>query len=72
MDREKRADAELQQEDYSVKSSRKANVISYIICVLAAIAIWLVIMNVNEPVNIPLGVSASENMTALLSAIVRS
>ena len=68
MDREKHVEADLpQEEDYSVKSSRKANVISYILCVFAAIVFWLVIMNVNEPVNIPLGASAADAANAFLS-----
>lgn len=54
MNREKNVElGTSQEEDYSVKISRKANIISYIICVFAAIIIWLLIMNLSEPVNIP-------------------
>ena len=59
MNREKNVDVGTsREEDYSVKSSRRANIISYIICVLAAIIIWLLIMNLSEPVNIPLDATA--------------
>ena len=61
MNREKNVDVGTsREEDYSVKSSRRANIISYIICVLAAIIIWLLIMNLSEPVNIPLDAGAGE------------
>ena len=40
---------ESEKEDYSVsKASRRRSIISYIICVIAAIAIWLLIMNVTD------------------------
>ena len=59
MNREKNVDVGTsREEDYSVKSSRRANIISYIICVFAAIIIWLLIMNLSEPVNIPLDANA--------------
>ena len=61
MNREKNVDVGTsREEDYSVKSSRRANIISYIICVFAAIVIWLLIMNLSEPVNIPLDAGAGE------------
>ncbi len=63
MEKEKKTEIS-RDEDYSVTPSRRANVIAYVICVLAAIVIWLVIMNLNEPVNIPLGASAGEGILA--------
>lgn len=46
MDREKKASAEVsQEEDYSVKGNRRFSLLAYIVCVFAAIVIWLVIMN---------------------------
>ncbi len=68
MDREKNIDASLSQdEDYAVKTSRRSNIISYIVCVLAAIVIWLLIMNLNEPTKNP---SESDGADADASAVV--
>ena len=59
MDREKKNDAvENNEEEYALKGNNKLNVISYIGCVLAAIIIWLLIMNLGEPTNIPLSAEA--------------
>jgi hypothetical protein len=59
MDREKKNDAvENNEEEYALKGNNKLNVISYIVCVLAAIIIWLLIMNLGEPTNIPLSAEA--------------
>ena len=44
---------ETDREDYSVKGSRKMNIISYIVCVIAAVIIWLIIMNLNDIGKIP-------------------
>ncbi len=62
--REKKIDPEVVNDgDYSVGSSTKNNVIAYIVCVIAAVLIWLLIMNLDQPVNIPLSVSDSPNDT---------
>lgn len=45
--KERNYDAEDVREETSSKS-RKHNVLSYLICALAAIVIWLVIMNVTD------------------------
>ena len=70
MNREKSVDiGASREEDYSVKSSRKNNIISYIICVFAAIIIWLLIMNLSEPVNIPLDANAGADADEMLMSM---
>ena len=44
---------ETDREDYSVKGNRKMNIISYIVCVISAVIIWLIIMNLNDIGRIP-------------------
>ena len=63
----KKIDPELSRDDdYSLGAPRKTGVVAYIVCVIAAVLIWLVIMNLDQPVNIPLSSSAS-GMTELIS-----
>jgi len=59
MNREKNLQSvESEREDYTDKSNRKMNIISYIICVVAAIVVWLIIMNVNDSGAVPESSSA--------------
>ena len=68
--KEKKIDPELSREDdYSLGAPRKTGVIAYIVCVIAAVLIWLVIMNLDQPVNIPLSASAG-GVTELVSNTV--
>ena len=49
MNKEKNINAEYEQDgDYSVKGNRKFNVFAYVMCVVAAIFIWLLIMNLDH------------------------
>jgi hypothetical protein len=68
--KEKKIDPELSRDDdYSLGTPRKTGVIAYIVCVIAAVLIWLVIMNLDQPVNIPLSASAG-GVTELVSNTV--
>ncbi len=40
-------------EDYSIKKSRKNNLISFAVCVLIAFVLWLIIMNADDETPIP-------------------
>ena len=46
-------------DDYSMEPPKKHSIMAYIICVIAAVCIWLLIMNLNEPANIPLSLGAA-------------
>jgi uncharacterized membrane-anchored protein len=59
MAKKKNIEAEQNRDDvYSTENTQKHSVMAYIICVVAAVLIWLLIMNLNQPVNIPLSTSA--------------
>lgn len=67
--KEKKVDPEIVNDgDYSVGSSTKNNVIAYIVCVIAAVLLWLLIMNLDQPVNIPL--STADNASTAVSGVV--
>ena len=64
MDREKKTNTEVsQEEDYSVRGGRRFSLLAYIVCFLAAVVIWLVIMNnpdQNAEASVPVDTGASQ------------
>ena len=70
MKKEKKIDPEVSRdEDYSVGGTRKNGIIAYIVCVIAAVLLWLLIMNMNQPTNIPLSATA-DGMNEIVSGVV--
>ena len=66
MDMDKKIDIESTQDgDYSVKGTRKFSIFAYICCVLSAIIIWLLIMNVERGNVVPSPVETESTQTVV-------
>ncbi len=66
MKEKKKEELSPSEEEFSEQSARKTGIISYILCVFAALIIWLVIMNAT---NIPEDAEGTESGEASVASV---